>query len=189
MLSPLILPVSYNEPSSSRRLPSIRCPPPMPPSVYPFVDGSSFDDVARRLQLLAIPSRPHSPARSSPSIAFHPPSPDGGQCILESPFTYSWPDYRKDSQDELPPIDSFTPCRPSFDLSPTSSTSSDLDLSMPSYFMSRRSSFDAFFATQSRVVRVSSLASCLELPFLIRNRSYLTCLLRHGHSSLHSFKM
>jgi hypothetical protein len=104
-----------------------------------------------------LPSRPHSPSQSSPSISFHPSSPSiyntPDQCILESPFTYPWPGYQKESLDELPTIiDTFAPRRPSFDLSPTSSASSDMDLSMPYYSMSP---IDAFFASQSRVVRVS----------------------------------
>jgi hypothetical protein len=130
----------------------------MPPSVYPFAKGFPFDDVVHQLQELSISSRPQSPSQASPSIAFHPSSPliSNTGCILESPFAYSWPEYRKELHDEFPTIiDSFAPRRPSLDLSPTSSASSDLDLSMPYYSMSGRSSFDAFFATQSRVVRVS----------------------------------
>jgi len=128
MLSPLLLPQvhPYNNTTSSTTLPTS-----MPP--YPHV-----------VHRLSIPSPPHSP---SPSIAFHPSSPASP---LHSPFAYSWPEFRKQSQHDLP-IDTFPPRRPSFDLSPTSSASSDLDPSMPYY-----SSFDAFFATQSRVVRVST---------------------------------
>ncbi|KIM77391.1 hypothetical protein PILCRDRAFT_825351 [Piloderma croceum F 1598] len=122
-------------------------------SLYPSAKGSStVDDVVHRLQSLAIPSRPQSPSQSSPSISLHPSSPS----VFESPFTYSWSAYRKESQDDLPTIiDTFAPRRPSFDLSPTSSASSDLDSSMP--YCSGRSPFDAFFATQSRVVRLSNL--------------------------------
>jgi len=185
MLSPLLLPLvdspnSYNNPASSRRpryLPAM--------SLYP--KGSSVDDVVHRLQGLSIPSCPPSP---SLSISLHPSSPSiynaSGQCVFESPFTYSWPGYRKESQDDLPTIiDTFAPRRPSFDLSPTSSASSDLDSSMPYY--SGRSPFDAFFATQSRVLRVS-VPSPLSLPFLTLLRySYRICHLLHAHSSLLSF--
>jgi hypothetical protein len=193
MLSPLLLPLvdspnSYNKPVASRRL---RYPPAM--SLYPSAKGPSVDDVVHRLQGLSIPSRPQSPSQSSPSISFHPSSPSiyntPGQGIFESSFTYSWPGYRKESQDDLPTIiDTFAPRRPSFDLSPTSSASSDLDSSMPYY--SGRSVFDAFFATQSRVVRVS-VPSPLSLPFLTFLRhSYPICPLLHVHSSLlFSFKM
>src|ERR1700729_1660662 len=103
MLSPLLLPDildsrnSYNKP---RKGPSSRCLPAMPPSAYPLVNGSSFDDVIHRLQKLSIPSRPQSPSRSSPSIAFHPSSFNPNS--LESPFAYSWPEYRKEPHDELP---------------------------------------------------------------------------------------
>ena len=186
MLSPLLLPLvdspnSYNNPAVSSRRP--RYLPAM--SLYP--KGSSVDDVVHRLQGLSIPSCPPSP---SLSISLHPSSPSiynaSGQCVFESPFTYSWPGYRKESQDDLPTIiDTFAPRRPSFDLSPTSSASSDLDSSMPYY--SGRSPFDAFFATQSRVLRVS-VPSPLSLPFLTLLRySYRICHLLHAHSSLLSF--
>ena len=150
MLSPLLLPVidsrnSYNEPCPSRRPPSSRCPPAMT-SIHPFPSGSPFDDVIHRLQKLSIPSRPQSPFQRSPSMSC---TNTGGQYMLDSPFAYSWPECRKEAQDGLPTvIDS------SFDLSPTSSASSDLDLSVPYYAMSGR---DAFFATQSRVIRVSTV--------------------------------
>ena len=97
------------------------------------------DHLVHRLQKLSIPSP------SYPSISLHPSSPS--ICTSNNTLdTYSWPEYPKESQDGL--IDSFALRCPSFDLSPTSSTSSDLDLSL--------SCFDTFVATQSRVVRVSA---------------------------------
>jgi hypothetical protein len=155
MLSPLLLPVQnpYINPPSSRRPPS-SCRRPAMTAAFPYPKGSPFDDVlVHRLRELSIPSRPQSPSQASPSISLRPSSPNtgGSGCFLESPFTYSWPEYRKESQNEYPLIiDSFAPHRPSFDLSPTSSASSDLDQSTP------RSSLDVFFATQSRVIRVST---------------------------------
>lgn len=165
MLSALLLPVAHprnphNRSASPQAPPSFRCFPDMMSSPCPY--GSAFDNVVHRLQKLSLPSRPRSPPRPSPSITLHPPpntnTPSNGHCALESPFAYSWPEYLKEPQNEPPTIiDSFSP-RPLFDLSPTSSASSDLDLSASHHSsISRRSSFDSFMTTHSRVIRVSKL--------------------------------
>lgn len=160
MLSPLLIPVA-NAQNLLNKQPLSSNPPPSfpysiamaPPTQHSLIGGSSFDEVIHRLQKLSIPSRPHSPSQLPPSITFDPPPHMGGQYSQEAPYAYPWPEYTKNSQEEYPAvIDSFAPRRTSFDLSPTSSASSDLDPSMS------RTSFDAFFATRSRVIRVSFCA-------------------------------
>jgi hypothetical protein len=66
---------------------------------------------------------------------------------LGTPFTPSQ-HWKSLGRDEATVIDTFAPKPRSFDLSPTSSTSSDLD------GYSSASPFDAFLVTKSRVVRV-----------------------------------
>lgn len=128
---------------------------------------SSFDDIVHRLGKLSIPSRPHSPSQQSPSsISIHPAAISNSNTLfsgqpfaLDSPFSYSRSEYLKE-QDLPAVIDSFTP-RLSFDLSPTSSTSSDLNPSV--------SSIDSFFATRSRVIRVSLTVTITSRYQLIRD--------------------
>lgn len=164
----LLMPVAnppnlHNRPSSSNPSSSFcRSSNNMSPSTC-VPRESNFDEVIHRMQQLSIPSSLQSSPQPSPSISFHPPSnpktPMGGGYTLESPFSYPWPEYVKDSQDESATIiDSFAPRPLSFDLSPTSSASSDPDRPMSSISsMSRRSSIDSFTTTQSRVVRVSGM--------------------------------
>lgn len=89
---------------------------------------SIYDDVARRLEKLSIPGRPHSPSDAA----------------LDAAFSYTWP--VKQQQQFYDVIDSFAPRRHAFDLSPTSSTCSS----------DQGSFLDAFVATRSRVIRVSN---------------------------------
>lgn len=161
MLSPLVLAANAHNPPQihqvDQSLPRFSTTTMLPPP-------PSFDDIVHRLGKLSIPSRPHSPSQQPPSsISFHPGAMSntntlfGGQPFaLDSPFSYSRSEYLKE-QDLPVVIDSFAPRRPSFDLSPTSSTtSSDLDPSVSwSQSSMRRSSIYAFFATRSRVIRVS----------------------------------
>ena len=117
---------------------------------------SSFDGIVHhRLEKLSIPSRSHSPSQSPssshPVAMFNSNALFGGQPFtLNSPFSYSRSEYLKE-QDLAVVIDPFVSRRPSFDLSPTSTTSSDLNPSVSS----SQSSTDSFFATRSRVIRVS----------------------------------
>src|SRR5262245_38966336 len=105
--------------------------------------SSLFDDMVYGLQRLSLPGETCSPAESC-----SPPC-----------FKYSG---------ERTIIDAFAPRRPSFDLSPTSSASSDMDSSIP--YGSNR---DAFIATRSRVVRVSH--ACFAVVSNQHPRRYSTC--------------
>ncbi|KAF7966307.1 hypothetical protein HWV62_39205 [Athelia sp. TMB] len=90
---------------------------------------SIYDDVARRLEKLSIPGRPHSPSDAA----------------LDAAFSYTWP--VKQQQQFYDVIDGFAPRRHAFDLSPTSSTCSS----------DQGSFLDAFVATRSRVIRMFNL--------------------------------
>lgn len=88
-----------------------------------------YDDVVRSLERLSIPGR-NSPSDSA----------------LDAAFSYTWP-VKQPQQQYYDVIDSFAPRRSSsYDMSPTSSASSD-----------QGSFLDAFVATRSRVIRVSSI--------------------------------
>lgn len=87
-----------------------------------------YDDVVRSLEKLGIPGR------TSPSDS-----------TLDAAFSYTWPS-KQPQQEYYDVIDSFAPRRPSYDMSPTSSASSE-----------QGSFLDAFVATRSRVIRVSSI--------------------------------
>jgi len=95
--------------------------------------SKDFSHSFARLQELALPSS-LTPCSDSPS----------SRCTLGAPFDISNPDERSTFIDAFPLA---------FDLSPTSSASSDFD-SLSSYTSFPRSLSDAFAATRSRVVRV-----------------------------------
>jgi hypothetical protein len=106
----------------------------------PTYTSPTFEQVTYNLQKVGL----HCDLQSE---MFHYPSGGHG---LGTPFSLSFPS----CLDEGFP-DSFTRRRASFDMSPTSSTSSDLDSSVS--FSVGRSSIASFVATRSRVVRVGFL--------------------------------
>lgn len=115
-----------------------------------ILDASKFTDFdLGRLQNLTLPSHSMS-SLTSPSALHICSNPLKSHCFLGAPFAMS---YTCKEDDSPTIIDTFAPRPLTFDLSPTSSASSDLD-SLSSHSSFPRSSFDAFVATRSRVVRV-----------------------------------
>ena len=128
-----------------------------------ILDASTdFEHVLGRLHKLTLPS-PSLTSPTSPSVLNIFSRPPKSRCTLNSPFSVSYT-YKEPDEDDVPTIiDAFSPRPLVFDLSPTSSASSDLD-SLSSQTSFPRSSFDAFVATRSRVVRVCGLAECPAPP-------------------------
>lgn len=115
-----------------------------PPShmASPTYCSPTFDQVAYRLQKIGLQC-------DLQSVMFHSPnSPPHGRG-LSSPFSLSYPSCL---EDYATVTDKLARRPASFDMSPTSSTSSDLENSTP--FGGGHSSVAAFIATRSRVVRV-----------------------------------
>lgn len=149
---------------------SLRPRPPMNSRTL-FSKSPNFDHVLGRLQKLSFNTPSHfslsSPTSApSPDVMSHanaspPPSPPNfTRRTLGAPFSLQ-PSYNE-FDDDLPTIiDTFSPKPqpPAFDLSPTSSTSSDFDSisSRQPNSEFEHSLFDAFVATRSRVVRVSAI--------------------------------
>ncbi|KAF8235051.1 hypothetical protein L208DRAFT_1258620 [Tricholoma matsutake] len=118
-----------------------------------ILDASKFTDFdLGRLQNLTLPSHSMS-SLTSPSALHICSNPLKSHCFLGAPFAMS---YTCKEDDSPTIIDTFAPRPLTFDLSPTSSASSDLD-SLSSHSSFPRSSFDAFVATRSRVVRLYNL--------------------------------
>lgn len=127
----------------------------------PTLKYNTFDDVLSRLQKLTLPS--HSPSSltlSSSSALRNSSDSPKVRCTLGAPFSMTYPYPSKDfDEDDIPTIiDTFAPRPLAFDLSPTSSASSDFD-SPSSHTSLPRSSFESFVATRSRVVRVRGVSS------------------------------
>lgn len=136
-----------------------------------FLDASNFNDfdhVLGRLQGLTIPSCAMS--------SLTPPSPlnlcsdfSKSYCTLDAPFIMSHACKQPGDDDGPTIIDTFAPRPLSFDLSPTSSVGSDFE-SLSSHSSLPHSSFDAFVATRSRVVRVCDIPA---YPAFLLTRSSL----------------
>ncbi|KAF9460473.1 hypothetical protein BDZ94DRAFT_1265986 [Collybia nuda] len=128
---------------------------------------SEFDNVLSRLQKLSLPSH-STPSLTSPSSSVFSPSSDSPKArnTLGAPFSMSclYPSNQAEDDDVPTIIDTFAPRPLPYDLSPTSSASSDFD-SVSSHSSFPRPSFDAFVATRSRVVRLYNLPALAE-PFL-----------------------
>jgi hypothetical protein len=117
---------------------------------------SNFDNVHSRLQKLTLPSHSHSSLTSSSTSVLSPSSGSPkARYTLGAPFSMSYPYPSKQFGDEDVPtiIDTFAPRPLAYDLSPTSSASSDFG-SLSSHSSFPRASLEAFVATRSRVVRV-----------------------------------
>ncbi|KAF5376037.1 hypothetical protein D9615_007760 [Tricholomella constricta] len=107
--------------------------------------SNNLDYLQSQFRSLTISS--HSPDFA----ASHLPK-DG--CTLGAPFSMSYSHQSKETDDGHTVIDTFSPKPLMYDLSPTSSASSDVDSPLRT---SPRSSFEAFLATRSRVVRLYNL--------------------------------
>lgn len=138
----------------------------------PTSNTSRLDDVVSRLRHLTLPSQRVS-SLTAPRISAliaHPDSSLGypmthADCTLDAPFSMSYVNPSKDFDEDVPTIiDTFAPRSLALDLSPTSSTSSDM-ASTSSHTPSSRSSFDAFFTTRSRVVCVCVLHRVVQMIY------------------------
>ena len=123
---------------------------------------NDFDHVLGRLQKLTLPSPSVTPLTSPSALNLFPDSPKS-HCALGAPFSMSYTCKEPDEDDGPTIIDAFSPRPFVFDLSPTSSASSDFD-SLSSHTSFPRHPFDAFFATRSRVVRVCGVPKCPAPP-------------------------
>jgi hypothetical protein len=123
---------------------------------------NDFDHVLGRLQRLTLSSLSVS-SLTSPSSLNHCSDSPKSRSSLDAPFAMSYSSKDPDEDDGPTIIDTFAPRPLMFDLSPTSSASSDFD-SISSHTSFPRSSFDAFVATRSRVVRVCGAPECLASP-------------------------
>jgi hypothetical protein len=124
-----------------------------------------FDHVLRRLQKRTLSSYPVS-SQNLPCSVFNPyfDSPKS-QCTLDAPFVMSYscaPSKEFDVNEGPVIIDPLAPRLLSFDLSPTSSASSEFE-SISSHTSWLPSPFGAFVATRSRVVRVCVGPECPSL--------------------------
>ncbi|RDB23512.1 hypothetical protein Hypma_009234 [Hypsizygus marmoreus] len=119
-------------------------------------NSTGFDHTLARLQTLSL-SSPHSDL-SLTSMSASRSSSDSpqSQCALSAPFSMSYRRPSKDLDGVPTIIDTFAPRPLGYDLSPTSSASSDFD-SHSSHISFPRSSYEAFVATRSRVVRLYNL--------------------------------
>lgn len=113
----------------------------------PASNSNNFDHVLTRLQKLAL-----SPSSLISASRARSDSPQD-HCSLGPPFAMSYSCPSKEVDDVPTIIDTFSPRPFVYDLSPTSSASSDYD-SPSSHTSFPRASFEAFVATRSRVVRV-----------------------------------
>ena len=121
--------------------------------------SSNYEYTLSRLQRLALPSHLESSLTSPAVFSATPCSGLSSHKVRYSPpFSHSYFKPNDAYEDSAPIIiDTFAPRPVPLDLSPTSSASSDLD-STSSHSSASKSSFEAFFATRSRVVRVSGAA-------------------------------
>jgi hypothetical protein len=125
--------------------------------------SNDFDHFHSQFQSLTISS--HSPTSLTSNSLVSQSSTDSRNsgCTLGAPFSMSYNYQPKEVDDGPTIIDTFSPKPLVYELSPTSSASSDLD----SHHSSPRSSFETFIATRSRVVRVCGV-------FLLGSSSPLT---------------
>jgi hypothetical protein len=121
---------------------------------------SDFDHVLGHFQKLTLPSQSVSSLTSSSALN-HCSDSSKSHCTLDSPFSMSYACKEHDEDDGPTIVDTFAPRPLVFDLSPTSSASSDFD-SLSSYTSFPRSSFHAFVATRSRVVRVCGISETVQ---------------------------
>jgi hypothetical protein len=130
--------------------------------------SSDFGHVLGRLQKCTLPSHLVS-SQNLPCSVFNPYSGfSKSLCTLDAPFAMSYPrspSKEPDVSDGPAIIDTFAPRLLSFDLSPTSSASSEFD-SISSHTSFPPSSFDAFVATRSRVVRVCGARNTQASPLI-----------------------
>lgn len=120
--------------------------------------STDYEHTLSRLQRLALPSHLESSLTSPALFSATPCSGLSSHKVRYSPpFSHSYfkpNDAYEDNAQII--IDTFAPRPVPLDFSPTSSASSDLD-STSSHSSASKSSFEAFFATRSRVVRLYNL--------------------------------
>ncbi|TFK69817.1 hypothetical protein BDN72DRAFT_897006 [Pluteus cervinus] len=145
-----------------------------PDAAFHHFPSPTFEHVLSRLQRLTIPSS-QSPAAlvshvdtthlQKAAFALAPDTTRNSthvDCTLGASFSMVFPSPSKPYEQDLPTlIDTFAPKPLASDLSPTSTSSSDLD-SVSSQPSNPRLSFEAFLATRSRVVRLYNLPSMAE---------------------------
>ncbi|GLB44115.1 putative zinc finger domain containing protein [Lyophyllum shimeji] len=119
-----------------------------------------FDHFQSQFQSFTISSHSPTPLTIDSSATSYAPGSTNDRCTLGAPFSMSYNHQPKEMDDGPTIIDTFSPKPLVYELSPTSSDSSDLDSHHSS--SSPRSSFEAFVTTRSRVVRLYNLPRLAE---------------------------